>query len=46
MNVFGGFILGLGVGSIITYFLIILLAKTMDKENKELYTKTVREKWK
>ena len=46
MNAFVGFILGFGVGAIITFFTIILFAKTMDKEHKDIYTETAREKWK
>ena len=46
MSAIIGFILGFGVGATITFFTIILFAKTMDKEHKKIYTETAREKWK
>lgn len=46
MNAFGGFIIGLGVGATITFFTIILFAKTMDKPQKEALIEKAREKWK
>ena len=45
MNVFVGFIIGFGVGTVITFFTIILFAKTMDKPQKEALIEKAREKW-
>jgi gas vesicle protein len=44
MNSILAFILGVGVGSIITFFTIILFAETMDKKQKELYIGVARAK--
>lgn len=45
MNLIGAFIFGMGVGTIITFFTIILFAKVMDKNQKEAYIETARKKW-
>ena len=45
MNAFGGFVIGLGVGVVITFFTIILFAKTMDKPQKEALIEKARKKW-
>lgn len=46
MNLIGAFILGLGVGAIITFFTIILFTQQMEKNQKKVYTQMGRDKLK